>query len=549
MDVEWKKVRAAVYCRVSTEEQSQAETIENQVEFARKYCELHGIQVVEWYKDDGVSGSIPLEERPEGRRLLEDAGKKKFNLLLVYRIDRLARKTLHLLTAYEKLEALGVGLRSMTEAFDTATPAGKFTMTMFASIAALERETILERTALGKERKLRQGRWAGGGKPPLGYVVNEEGYLEIEPKEAEIVRTIFSLYVEEGMSTLEIADYLTAKGTPLSADFKGTHPNHRDRWPPSRIARILSNTTYKGEHRYHRHTPSGIEVIATHVPPIVSEEIWQRAEELRRNNKKEAWRNAKRAYLLRGLIRCGECGLAYVGDGAGRKRKYFYYRCTGSRNSNRTLDRPCTSKALRADEIEELIWRDIQGFIRNPGDIMEKLEARLKEEKERRKPVEEELIQVEKSIARKKEDRQRVINLYRRGLIGDAEVEEELISLQKEIASLQERRDSLLNESFRQQALEAQTANARILLERLRDKAEDPSWDTKRELVETLVESIVVHTLVENGRKVPKITVRYRFVEKNSDSSSGVFGPRNPKISPERTSRSRPSTAGLMPPR
>ncbi|MBC7336349.1 MAG: recombinase family protein, partial [Clostridia bacterium] len=260
-----KALKAAVYARVSSEEQQKAETIENQLDFARRYAELHGIEVVEWYKDDGVSGTLPLEERPEGRRLLRDARRGRFNLVLVYKVDRLARKTIHLLNAYEELERLGIGLRSMTEAFDTGTPAGKFTMTMFASIAALERDTILERTALGKARKARQGRWPGGT-PPLGYRLNQEGRLEIEPQEAEIVRTVFRLYVEEGMGTIPIADYLNAHNVPVSTNLKGTR-RRAGKWRAGRISMILANPTYRGIYRYSKRLPGGeVEEIETSVP-------------------------------------------------------------------------------------------------------------------------------------------------------------------------------------------------------------------------------------------------------------------------------------------
>ncbi|MDP2858089.1 MAG: recombinase family protein, partial [Bacillota bacterium] len=128
-----KRQKVAIYARVSGEEQREAGTIENQLEFARRYCDLHGIKVADTYRDDGVTGTVPLERRPEGRRLLKDAADGQFGTVLVYRVDRLARKTIHLLNAYEQLDALGIALRSMTESFDTVTPAGKFTMTMFAS--------------------------------------------------------------------------------------------------------------------------------------------------------------------------------------------------------------------------------------------------------------------------------------------------------------------------------------------------------------------------------------------------------------------------------
>mgnify|MGYP000946528344 CR=1 FL=1 len=83
--------RVAVYARVSSEDQAERGTIENQLEFARKYCDLHQLQVIEWYQDDGVTGTLPLEQREAGSRLLADAKAGRFDLLLIYRLDRLGQ--------------------------------------------------------------------------------------------------------------------------------------------------------------------------------------------------------------------------------------------------------------------------------------------------------------------------------------------------------------------------------------------------------------------------------------------------------------------------
>ena len=106
-----KRERIALYLRVSSEEQRDRETIEIQRAFLAQYCELYGHEVVETYADDGVSGTVPLRERPEGRRLLEDAQAKKFETLLVYRLDRLGRSLLVIVDAHDRLrEGAGVAL-------------------------------------------------------------------------------------------------------------------------------------------------------------------------------------------------------------------------------------------------------------------------------------------------------------------------------------------------------------------------------------------------------------------------------------------------------
>src|ERR687894_1810412 len=120
-----KPEQVALYLRVSSEEQREKATIKIQREFLDGYCRLHGLEVAGWYQDDGVSGALPLHERPEGRRLLEDAKEGKFQTVLVYRLDRLGRSLLIIVDAHDRLQQAGVALRSATEPIDTSTPSGR----------------------------------------------------------------------------------------------------------------------------------------------------------------------------------------------------------------------------------------------------------------------------------------------------------------------------------------------------------------------------------------------------------------------------------------
>src|SRR5919107_768517 len=183
--------RVALYMRVSSEEQRDRETIEIQREFLQEYCRLYGLEVAQIYADDGVSGTIPLHERPEGRRLLEDAKEGKFSTLLVYRLDRLGRSLLVIVDAHDRLQACGVAVKSDTEPIDTSNPSGRLIFQMLASFAEYERETIGERTRAGLHRAFRNGKHAG--RIPYGYRVrSEDGLLEVVEDEAAIVREIIA---------------------------------------------------------------------------------------------------------------------------------------------------------------------------------------------------------------------------------------------------------------------------------------------------------------------------------------------------------------------
>src|SRR5450432_2019854 len=162
-----------VYVRVSTEEQRERQSIVTQREFASRYCGLHEMAVYETYADDGVSGTVPLELRSGGIRLLEDARKRKFDQLLVYKLDRLGRETRLILNAVAELEKHGVRVRSMTEEFDTATATGRLMLTMLSGFAAHERELIRERSVAGTHRLAEAGAWMGGV-VPYGYSKHRE---------------------------------------------------------------------------------------------------------------------------------------------------------------------------------------------------------------------------------------------------------------------------------------------------------------------------------------------------------------------------------------
>ena len=118
----------------------------------------------------GVSGTVPLEKRPQGALLLEDAKKGKFKQVVVYRLDRIGRTGLVILSAWEALKQQGVALKSLTEPFDTSQPFGEFVMGILAMVAGYERDSLVIRTTEGRRRKAREGYWTGG-RAPLGYRV------------------------------------------------------------------------------------------------------------------------------------------------------------------------------------------------------------------------------------------------------------------------------------------------------------------------------------------------------------------------------------------
>ena len=148
--------RAALYARVSTQN---GQNPEMQLRELREYCERRGWQVFREYVDVGISGS--KEKRPELDRLMVDAHRRQFDVLITWKLDRLARSVSHLLRALETFEALGIEFVSVTEQMDTTTPAGKMVFTVLGAVAELERSLIVERVRAGLRNARAKGKQLG----------------------------------------------------------------------------------------------------------------------------------------------------------------------------------------------------------------------------------------------------------------------------------------------------------------------------------------------------------------------------------------------------
>ncbi|MBO8138151.1 MAG: recombinase family protein [Desulfotomaculum sp.] len=497
-------MRVAVYCRVSTEEQAESKTIENQVEFAKGYCQLNQMEIYNFYLDEGISGTIPLQERPAGRQLLSDAEKKHFEAVYVYRLDRLARTTLDILNTHEKLSKLGISLKSMTESFDTSTPSGKFFMTTLGGIAEIERDTIAERMRLGKNRAIKEGRWPGGP-PPYGYmIINKK--LVINEKEAEVVRLIFRMYVKEDMDTVSLADYLTAAGfpSPAAARKKLTTGNI---WYGSKVWGILTNPVYRGKFIYGKNNPPELRE-EVNCPAIVDCQQWERAQQKLKFNRFNARRNTKYYYLLRGLIRCGACGRNYCGDGSHSKGRYHYYRCTGTSSFRGKLVEKCSSKYVRADILDEIVLNDIVRFITGSDKMIKELHNKMLARSEHQSR-DCEIISLKNAVRKKEQERLRVLSLFRKGMINENEIKLQLQDTSRELQLLQNRIKQIRASSNNK----PKDDNFPNLKELLRKKIISADIGLKRELVCSLVESIVVNTIVENGVVRPQVIINYYYSE------------------------------------
>jgi site-specific DNA recombinase len=515
---------AAIYARVSTEDQAERQTVQAQLDFLRRYCDLHALPIAGEYIDDGISGAKPLATRPEGARLLADAEAGQFSVVLVYRLDRLGRSLTALLSAHEQLERADVAIKSATEPFDTSSPIGKFLFQLLGSLAELERSTITERMTMGRDRVARQGKYTGGP-IPFGYDV-EDGCLVPSPRlldgtgmtEAEYVTDLFAR-IAQGSTVYAEAQRLNALGVvPCKRYAGGKVVTITDTWSPPRVAFIVHNPAYKGEGRLNSRTGA----ITRPAPVLVDADTWERVQHALTRNRRLSKKNAKRTYLLRGLIVCGNCGFNYSGatwrDPKGRAADWPHYECNGKLAHLRPKkETRCTGRAISGTWLESLVWDDCAAWIRNPGERLAEAQRQLRDRLSKTADHERQRQTLLDQLAEKEHERERVLSMYRRGRISEANADQEFDAIDREMASLRRLLDSVDAQEAMTAAAEAHLATVATSLAQLQDEVDEieriGDRVRMRGIIDLLVGQIVVQT--EPGelrkRKSASVAIRYHF--------------------------------------
>src|SRR5215210_9491915 len=508
--------RVALYMRVSSEEQRDRETIEIQEEFLAQFRDLYGLEVAEIYKDDGISGTIPLHERPTGRRLLEDAREGKFGTVIVYKLDRLGRSLLVIVDAHDRLETSGVSLRSATEPIDTSNPGGRLIFQMLASFAEYERGTIRERTQAGLHRALRNGKFVG---LPYGYKLSpDKTSLEIIEEEARVVREIIA-NIAAGASLYSESKRLNDEGIPSPGYRFRSEDRRRGRsWSPSTVGIIVHQTAYSGVHRVRVQGRDGQEeIIERPVPAIVEPGLRERAEAQMVENKSRTGELRKngRKYLLRGFIRCGVCDYACGGSTkSSRNKKYVYFNCLSNRADKVWGAPPHRAPNIPAEWLEGSVWEDVRAFLENPGEVLERLRSEGIDTDSSLDDLSTRRDDLNRRLAAKNAEKDRYVRTYAQGHISEEELADYMTDIKNQIGNLKLLISSVEDDlaSLGQSRLEAQSAEEWLLA--LREGVSEVEGDTpeafqkRRELVRLLLDRITIDR-DENGD--PRVEITYRF--------------------------------------
>src|SRR5215211_481905 len=507
-----KSERVALYLRVSSEEQRDTGTIQTQRDFLEQYRELYGLEVVDVYADDGVSGTIPLHERLEGRRLLDDATAGKFDTVLVYRLDRVGRTLLAVIDAHDRLAHGGVALKSATEPLDTSTPAGRLIFQMLASFSEFERGTIAQRTTDGLHRAFRNGKHLGT--LPYGYDIDTQGNFVIVPGEAEIVRKVIA-NIAEGATLYAEAQRLNSEGIPSPGHrYRGRPRKHGESWIHSTLGRMVHQSAYSGVHRVHIVRDGQEEIIDRPVPALVEPALQQRAIARLAENKQYSGGNRVRNYLLRGLIVCERCGVKYVGFPAKTgPYRYHKYACTRwkKRYERRAMELDCPR--VSGNWLERIVWADVRRFLSDPGEVLERVRIQLESE-QNHADLEERHASLREKVAAAEEEKARLIRSYAKGTLSEAELEIALPDVRNRIENLRLLVESVESDLAAREQERLAAQNTEVWLRKLADNLEEVEGDTpeaferRRELVRLLVQRIIVGR-DENGHTRAEITYRF----------------------------------------
>ncbi|MFZ5968302.1 MAG: recombinase family protein [Bacillota bacterium] len=446
--------RAVGYTRVSTKEQGEfGYSIDAQHQVIENYCRQHGYELVAIYEDKGVSG-----KSTEGRKALEnlmtDARKGNFDLVLVWKTSRLARKQLDLLSIVSELGALNVSFKSCTENFDTDSPSGKLLFQIMGGISEFERNTIVENVRMGMKQRAREGEWNGG--IILGYdVVRIQGKntkdihssLVINAQEAMIVQEIFELYASgKGLKaivgTLNRKGYKTKKGNPFNVN------GVRD---------ILHNPTYTGKIRFNVRenwsekrrkgfNPNPIIVPGKH-EGIISEELWNKVRQIYDSKSGRQKKTFHGSFPLTGLLRCPKCNSGMVAHHTTKTRKdgtkytIRYYHCGSFKNKGSSI---CRSNGIRADYAEEHVFKRLAEVITNEKVLKDIIDSLNNKKKNELKPLEGELQYIEKQLEELAAKNKKYLKMFEEDLLDSHTIKERLGELQNESKRYKERKEEVL---------------------------------------------------------------------------------------------------------
>jgi site-specific DNA recombinase len=492
-------IRAALYARVSSEQQAQEETIASQVAALRERVASDGLSVEEecCFLDDGYSGTTLV--RPALERLRDLAAAGGFQRLYVHSPDRLARRYAYQVVLVEELRREQVEIVFLNRAIGVS-PEEDLLLQMQGMFAEYERAKILERSRRGKRHAAQRGSLSVMGGAPYGYrylpkTKDAEAQYQIVPEQARVVEQLFEWVGHEQLSLEEVVRRLLAQGTPS--------PAGRPRWNRTTLWKLLKNPAFSGAASFgktetaprqprlrpHRGRPAvprrtTIKPIAIPVPALVSAELYAVVQEQFTRNRLRRLGQTRRSFLLQGLLECGCCGYACIGR---RSSQYAYYRCLGTDASHWGGNKLCHNQSLRTDCLDEAVWNDVVSLLQNPRLLEQEQERRLEQPDAATQPTRlaQHIQQTQRAISR-------LIDAYQDGLLDKQEWEPRMTQARARLKRLQDEQQRVADLATEQAALRDTLASLERFAAEIRRGLEQADWNTRRDILRTLIQRIQI---------------------------------------------------------
>jgi len=526
-----KEWRAALYARVSSKQQAEANTIASQLEALKARIGADGLVLERElsFIDEGYSGGTLL--RPALERLRDQAAAGSFDRLYVHSPDRLARNYPYQVLLVEELQHQGIDIVFLNHGIGQ-TPEENLLLQVQGMMAEYERAKILERSRRGKRHAARCGSINVLSGAPYGYryLGKYEGVgqarYEIVDSQAEVVRLIFSWVAVERCSIGAVCRRLQEKAIPS--------PRGKHYWDRSTVWGILQNRAYVGQAQFGKtrvgparprlrhgrgrptqprravsiHDTPVEERITITVPALVDEALFTAAaEQLAENRRRQRQSRRGARYLLQGLVVCGQCGYAYYGKPLsrsarkGKPRDYAYYRCVGCDAYRFGGQRICTNKQCRTDELDKAVWTDVCALLADPQRVHQEYQRRLQGRRKKAGRPEE---HVQRLLAQVRRGITRLIDAYQDGYLEREEFEPRMHSAKQRLAKLEKEASAAADRNAERENLQAVIDQLEKFAQRIRQGLHEADWNTRRDILRTLIKQVEVGT--EAIRVVYKVT-------------------------------------------
>lgn len=335
-------IRGACYVRVSTENQLENYSLEEQTERLRAFCKAKDIAIGKIYTDGGYSGGNI--NRPALQQMLRDIELGGIDIVVVYKLDRLSRSQKDTLMLIEdRFLAHQVDFISVNENFDTSTPFGRAMIGILSVFAQLEKEQITERFTMGRIGRARNGYYHGGAVAPTGYDY-KDGLLVINEYEAMQVRELYERFAK-GYSLHSCWQYMSSRYTTKYGA-----------WTSEALVRnVLKNNVYTGKVKFDGQSYDGRHT------PIITEELFERVQQRLESAKRDAVSCTRSPFragtLLSSLLYCGKCGARFHGE---HGNYTCYSRSKGDKKYIRDPD--CKNRKWKITELDSLVTDAIAGL-------------------------------------------------------------------------------------------------------------------------------------------------------------------------------------------